>query len=609
MKSTFKKSFNFQTLALIPVMSLGYIFSSHAQNTKPPMVIDDFQKINSMTINKSAWKTFTDIDNGGGSIIKFSYQKENKSKEINLNVQYKLEQGNWQWAPYAAITCNLTSKEIPTGVQAVAYEFKGSSHNFVYRCDNIKDYAFYERNIPESKEWSTVTIPISELTQPSWGARKPLSEADLNSLAWQVIGLSGDSGSFSIDNVRFLYTPQLTLSSKNNFKNDVNSIRETIHSSILNEDRELWISLPTSVEEMKKSNKKYPVIYVLDGDSHIKTFSSMTDQLGIYYGNSVFPEMIIVGILNTDRWRDLSPTHITKTPFNIDSTLLTNTGGGENFIKFIEKELISHIDSIYPTAPNRTFVGHSLGGLTVLNTLIHHPHIFNYYLAIDPSLWWDNQLLNKQAKNILHNVDVQNKRLFIAIANTLPDEYDITNIRKDTAINATHMRSIFEFTDILKMQPKSGLQWDYKYYENDTHNSVPFIADYDGMRYFFNYHKIKFDDKMENADFNIESAITTHYKIISKEFGCDVSFEEVLNNYGRRFIRNKNYKQALVCFKTNTNNYPNSVRAWENLGNIYEKIGDIPNAVMSYSKCLLIAEIPSIRKKMNKLQEVSTNKD
>lgn len=609
MKSFFKKLFNSQSLALIPVMALGYVFSSYAQNAKPMVVIDNFQKVNSMTINKSVWKTFSDIDNSGGSVIKFSYQKENKSKDINLNVQYKLEQGNWQWTPYAAITCGLTAKQIPSGIQAIAYEFKGSSHNIVFRCDNIKDYAFYEKKIPSTQAWTTVTIPISELSQPSWGARKSFSEIDLNSLAWQVIGQSGDSGTFSIDNVRFLYTPQLTLHSEKNFQSDLNSFRETIHSSILNEDRDLWITLPASAEEMKKGHKKYPVVYVLDGDSHLKTFSSMVDQLGIYYGNSVFPEMIIVGILNTNRWRDLSPTRITKTPFNIDSTLLTNTGGGNNFIKFIEKELIPHIDSMYTTAPNRTFVGHSLGGLTVINTLIHHPHIFSSYLAIDPSLWWDNQLLNKQTENTLNKMNLQNKRLFIAIANTVSDGYDIVNIRKDTANNAFHMKSIFEFTDILKSQSKSGLQWTFKYYEDDTHNSVPFIADYDGMRYFFNYHRIKFDDKMDNADFDINSAITSHYKIISSEFGYDVSFEEVMNYYGHRFIRNKNYRQALVCFKTNTDNYPNSIKAWENLGDIYEKLGDLPNAVRSYSKGLLIAEVPTIRKKMNKLQEISNNKD
>jgi len=62
-------------------MVLAIIFSSQSPNTEPVVIIDDFQKINSMAINKSAWKTFSDMDNGGGSAIKFSYQKENKSKQ------------------------------------------------------------------------------------------------------------------------------------------------------------------------------------------------------------------------------------------------------------------------------------------------------------------------------------------------------------------------------------------------------------------------------------------------------------------------------------------------------------------------------------------------
>ena len=101
-----------------------------------------------------------------------------------------------------------------------------------------------------------------------------------------------------------------------------------------------------------------------------------------------WPEMIVVGITNTNRDKDLKPT-IT----NLDGVVDLNSGGGGNFMNFIENELIPHIDSIYPTAPYRIFSGHSLGGLTVINTLLNNTQLFNAYIAIDPSLWWNNQTL------------------------------------------------------------------------------------------------------------------------------------------------------------------------------------------------------------------------
>ena len=92
---------------------------------------------------------------------------------------------------------------------------------------------------------------------------------------------------------------------------------------------------------------------------------------------SFFPRMIIVGILNTNRMRDLTPTHIQGSPEYDDSTIFKSTGGGKQFMSFMEKELIPYIDSTYSTAPYRMFIGHSLGGLMVIDALFHHKHLFN----------------------------------------------------------------------------------------------------------------------------------------------------------------------------------------------------------------------------------------
>ena len=100
-------------------------------------------------------------------------------------------------------------------------------------------------------------------------------------------------------------------------------------------------------------------------------------------GRFGWPDIIVVGIPNTDRSIDLTPTHVVDAPD--DST----SGGGENFISFIEKELMPFIDNKYPTEPYKILAGHSSGGLEVMQAFAHHTNLFNSYIAIDPSIWWD----------------------------------------------------------------------------------------------------------------------------------------------------------------------------------------------------------------------------
>ena len=174
---------------------------------------------------------------------------------------------------------------------------------------------------------------------------------------------------------------------------------DSINSKILHEKRSIWISMPEGARDNREAAKKYPVVYLLDGSNHFATVSAMLRQLGAKNGN-ILPEMIVVGILNTDRARDFTPT---KSSFWIygPPSPLENTGGGERFVEFLEKELMPYIDSICPTAPYRVLVGHSLGGLAVTNVLINHTRLFNAYIIIDPSMWYDNRRFLEQAKSSL----------------------------------------------------------------------------------------------------------------------------------------------------------------------------------------------------------------
>jgi predicted alpha/beta superfamily hydrolase len=157
---------------------------------------------------------------------------------------------------------------------------------------------------------------------------------------------------------------------------------DSIDSKILNEQRPLMIYLPNGYS----INKSYPVVYLLDGYANYHNMSTIVAHLS-WTNDKICPEMIVVGIPNTNRNRDLTPYKPSFDP-HMPQYMLEESGGGEEFISFIEKELMPYIESKFSTAPYRVLFGASLGGFMVLHTLLHHTELFNAYIATDPTTDW-----------------------------------------------------------------------------------------------------------------------------------------------------------------------------------------------------------------------------
>src|SRR5450631_524811 len=119
------------------------------------------------------------------------------------------------------------------------------------------------------------------------------------------------------------------------------------------------------------------------------------------------------------------------------------------------------------------FVGHSLGGITAIDALYTMPETFNTYLAIDPSLWWDDRTLLKRAREYFSKPGLAGKALFVGQANTINPDDSLANL---------HFGSIIQFNSILGAYPQSGIRYAYKYYPADSHGSVPLIAEYEALR-------------------------------------------------------------------------------------------------------------------------------
>jgi predicted alpha/beta superfamily hydrolase len=149
----------------------------------------------------------------------------------------------------------------------------------------------------------------------------------------------------------------------------------TIHSKVLGEERPLYIYTHRAYGE---DQSRYPVAYVLDGEWNFHQVSGVIDLLS---SREAIPWMIVVGIPNVDRMRDLSPSPIKEQP---------HSGGAAAFRRFLREEVFPFVEARYRTEPFRLLVGHSLAGLFTVDTLLREPELFSAYLAVGPYLIWDD---------------------------------------------------------------------------------------------------------------------------------------------------------------------------------------------------------------------------
>jgi len=375
---------------------------------------------------------------------------------------------------------------------------------------------------------------------------------------------------------------------------------DSVYSKVLGEERKIWVYLPAAA---KDTSRHFPVLYLLDGDVHFASVSGIVKHMA---ANAVCPDMIIIGIPNTDRTRDLTPTHSLLFPDGSKSNDLKSSGGGEKFVSFIQNELIPHIDSVYPVAPYKMLIGHSFGGLTVMNILTNHSRLFNAYIAVDPSMWWDKQKLLNQARTAFEKQKFDDQSLFMGIANTMPFGMDTLQVRVDTTGTTFHIRSILLLKDILQHNKSSGLNFGYSYYKNDDHGSSPLITEYDGLHFIFSYYKtpqLVFDqlfDKQNQTDAAL--GFTEHYREISKRLGyTQLPPEELINGYAGYLQGSGQPLKASQLLQMNIKNYPKSANAYESLGDFYKAQKEKAKAIAAYEKALSLKETSETRKKLDDL--------
>jgi predicted alpha/beta superfamily hydrolase len=379
---------------------------------------------------------------------------------------------------------------------------------------------------------------------------------------------------------------------------------DSLYSNILNEQRKIWVYTPNMTSGNPDTSQRYPVVYLLDGDGHFASVVGLIQQLSQVNGNTIYPEMIVVAIPNTDRTRDLTPTHVSSDPPMMDSNFSKSSGGGGNFISFIEKELMPHIDSAYPTQPYRTLIGHSFGGLMVMDALTNHTKLFNAYIAIDPSMWYDKQQFLKTTEEKLKQKNYDGTKLYVGIANTMPPGMTLDKMKKDTSSDTRHIRSIFALDKFIRENSQNGLKYASKYYPDDNHGSVPLASEYDGFRFIFNYYRLNLTGKdFTDSTAAIVTKFKRHYDTVSKEMGYKVSPGEMFVNFlGYDALSHKYYAKAGALFEMNITNYPQSSNVYDSYGDLFADRKDTVNAITWYKRALEVKEVEDTRRKLNAME-------
>jgi len=236
--------------------------------------------------------------------------------------------------------------------------------------------------------------------------------------------------------------------------------------------------------------------------------------------------------------------------------------------------------------------------------------MFSNYLAIDPSLWWDNRKLEKESEQILANAtQFKNKSLFVAMANTLKEGMTIKELVTDTTEAMEHPKTIFQFSEKVKTLKSVEFNFESKYYEHDDHSSLPLIAEYDALRWMFSWFRLKglekyFWDK-ETKSTDLISELLNHYHNVSGHFGYEVlPPEDYVNEIGAWFLIDPKMKEkAFALFELNTKNYPKSARAFNSMGDYYLSQKDTAQAISYFKKSLSINVVSATKEKLQKLEK------
>lgn len=328
-----------------------------------------------------------------------------------------------------------------------------------------------------------------------------------------------------------------------------------IDSKMLKETRPVLISKPTAYDE---STDSYFVIYVLDGNLNTPFTAGICELLY----QSGFPKMMVVGIPNTNRARDLTPS--------ADEHDAIAGGGADNFLLFLEKELLPYVDQNFRTHAFKVLIGHSWGGLFAVHTFSQKPEIFNGYIAITPTIIHNDYRHAEALKNRLRSAVGTDRPFFFSVGQEPGAEGD----------------GVFNMRDWFEDNAPLNMNWEFQFYRRENHSTTPLIATIDGLRFIFS------DLVIPNELVAKEGLhyLIRYYVGLKQKYGVEIKIpQRVMMNYGYALMEENRNDEAIDLFEHFSTVWPASLIPYDALSYIYESQGDKKEAIRYIKKTLEVA--------------------
>lgn len=338
--------------------------------------------------------------------------------------------------------------------------------------------------------------------------------------------------------------------------------RVTLRSELLDEDRALLIRVPESYHE---STFRYPVLYLLDARFNFLHTVGIVEFLA---GTDQIPEVIVVGVINTNRSRDLTPPSN-----NEDETAFWDeVGGAGRFAQFFETELFPFIEGHYRTAPYRIIRGQSFGGLFAVLDLMSATPMFNAYLTSSPAVGWNFKELVDRAPDFVD-------------AGFTPFLY-VSAAGRDFPGN---LGSIQMYVAALEAGGRIDRRWHYEFFEDEGHYSLMLRSTYNGLTRLYRGWQVP-DSVASLARF---VDYEEHYAGLSERYGYEIRIPMgSIIRLGNRLLQQQRYSDGIAVKERLLDLYPDQPESFWHVGDAYLLSGQpemaLPYLEMAYEKAVEI---------------------
>lgn len=328
-----------------------------------------------------------------------------------------------------------------------------------------------------------------------------------------------------------------------------------LHSRILGEDRVLQLHLPRGYQSGEQA---YPVVYLFYSDSEQGYFAQVVNDL-YHLSMNRTPPMILVGIPNTQRYRDLLPW---SRPGGMGEE-----GRADVFLRFVREELLPFVEREYRTKPYRVLVGPQAAAVFGVYTLLEAPGTFQAFALNDPCV------VDGPERSLCREVAA-----FAATPQARGTYLAVSDVRGGPPRDSRHLEALRAG---LEAGVGQGFRWRIVVEEGWPFFLPPVRLREALLEVFSDY---PFPSPAEARSLE---AVEAHYHSVSASVGVPLEPPDlVLTLAANGMMGRGEHPEALRTFQRLVELHPSSLNGPWGLANLHRAMGDTATAIRFYQECL-----------------------